>query len=179
MNVRLTLPFLAALVLAVPSWANEKTIRKEITAEYAKYDKAVLKGMGGLAAWCSAKLAPDFTMVEQGGKTTTRKEFMNLLNQMAKQKNGDWKGAKEQKTSVEKLTMDGSSPVALITTKGTFMTTDSRGQFGPKGKDHEMTLTRKYRETWTKIAGTWNVKKSEELGGSMLVDGKPLGGRKQ
>jgi hypothetical protein len=170
---------LPLLLFTSAASAADKTTRSELEAEYAAYDKALLKGIANLPAWCEANLAADFTMAPSDGKPMNRKEFMKFVKDVAKQPGMSSSEAKEQKTAIDKITMDGADAVVLATSRGKFVMTDEAGQFGPKGKAHKITLVRKYRETWTKTGRDWKVKKSEELGGSTMIDGKPMGGPKK
>src|SRR5947209_2155189 len=62
------------IVCSLSARADDPAARRAITEQYARYDKACLKGMAGLATWCEKTLTPDFT-VTAGGKTMSRHDF--------------------------------------------------------------------------------------------------------
>jgi hypothetical protein len=177
-NSFIRIAVLAVCLLSNAAAANDAAVRKELQAEYARYDTVVLKGMGSLAKWCEEKLASEFVMVTPGDKPMKRGPFIASIKQLAKKPDPSWKGIKEQKTTIDKLESAGTGYAASITVRGSFDTTDTTGEFGEKGKDHRLTLVRKYRETWSKCGAAWKIAKSEMTGGSMLVDGKPMGEKK-
>jgi hypothetical protein len=175
MKVRSALAVSSVLSLIwAMAFADANTIRKELQSEYAAYDTATLKGMASLKAWCEAKMTRDFVVKPADGKAMSGKEFLKVLNQMITSPDPNWGGVKDQRTTITKLEMRGADAVATITSKANMSTTDSKGEYGPKNGKHTITIIKDFREIWIKKDGRWKIKRSDELSGSMQVDGKPM-----
>lgn len=173
------LPLFAVLVAPVPVVADEASVRKSLEVEYSRYEAAVLKGMKGLHAWCAEKLAPDYEIHTPDGQKTTRKDFMAVLKSMVEKPDPALKGIQGQKVTIKGLELQGDEAVATVDTRATFRIKDTQGQYGPRGKERQLTEMQSFKETWVNTAGTWKCRKSVLLTSQTLVDGKPIAAPKK
>ncbi|MDQ2732926.1 MAG: hypothetical protein M3Y56_14805 [Armatimonadota bacterium] len=71
------------------------------------------------------------------------------------------------------LTVTGRRAVAVVVQRGDVVRTDSAGSYGARGKDHRLSGTMLYRDTWIKTPAGWRLTATEGITSTMMVDGKP------
>lgn len=170
MRVIVIAMLMLACSLAAP--ADEATTRKAIAAKYALYDRACVKGMVGLADWCEANLAPEFT-VTASGKSMNRRDFISMCRGMGKGMNPDWGGLKSQTVTIDKFKVAQDKAIAEITSRGT-MVVKIRGVNGHPPTEKKIGQVQRYREMWVFKGGDWKVQKSDQLSSAMIVDGQTV-----
>jgi len=159
-------------VCSYPACADQTATMKAISAQYALYDKACVKGMSSLADWCEENLTADFTMKASGG-TMDRKQFVSMCRAMAKNPDPTWGGIKSQKITIDKLKVTDSEAVAEVTSRGTAVMKAAKGNKGHKSGYRTVQQVQHFRETWVMTGGAWKIHKSELLG-----SGSPNGVKK-
>lgn len=159
-----------ALVAAslVSARADEASVRKEMKADFDKAVKAFrAKDIKGFMAM----IADDFHGKGMDGKPMTKASMEAEMKQhMAETKTLD-----TADLTIDKIKTDGKTATTDSTLVLKMHVVDSKGEMGPKGKEHVMDMVEKSHETWVKGKGGWLEKTSEPLpGGKMMMDGKPF-----
>jgi ketosteroid isomerase-like protein len=155
--------FLAVSLFVLPAQAQDKAVRAELEAVYAKMVKATQAK--DLIAMMRL-MAPNYEEISLTGKKTnqqeaeaSRKEILTIAQSMA------------ARFQIQELEAKGST--ARVKLQYTF-TLVTLPKADPQGKSHKIVANSPLRHTWTKTAKGWLLQKVEELkGGTLNVDGKP------
>lgn len=156
------LMMLAAMFMPVsPARADEKELRKEFEAIYAKVDEAIKnKDVKAL----TAMLADDFTSKEEDGKILDREQSIAAVTQSM----AAIKEVHSVATKIDSL-KESNGQVAVEYTQTVKATIN-----GPDGNTHEIVATQKGRDTWVRTDRDWMIKQGENLSNTVTVDGKPV-----
>jgi ketosteroid isomerase-like protein len=158
MGMLLSVLVLSALVSGVR--ADDAAVRKALDAQYAKFSQGMIKK--DMKAMFSL-LTPDATFKEVGGQIMTREQMSKMMEQMMGTMTISKIGNK-----VETLKVKGNTAIADVTSR-------SSGKMkGQDGKTHTVAYVSKSRDTWTKTAGGWKLKRIEAISETMTMDGKPV-----
>ncbi len=154
-----------AAALASP---DDAKIKKEMLAQF---DKATAQFKARDLKGFMSMYTDDFKGVGMDGKAQTKKSIeAEMKDAMANTKSLD-----KAELSIEKVTSKGNTATTDSTMHLEMHVVDAKGEMGPKGKEHAMSMWEKSRETWVKTKAGWKVKSGQALpGGKMLLDGKPF-----
>jgi hypothetical protein len=145
--------------------ADDAAVRRAFQGVYAQYSSAFRSGNSKAAVRLLQTTAtPDFTTRSRGGQVTTRQQ---MIRQLQKGPMGIPKGGKITMNLVN-LKVNGNTAVSTSARKVT------ASQKDPQGKSHTFTVNSVSRDSWVKVGNAWKMKKSEEVSGTMLLDGKPF-----
>lgn len=160
---------LAVAIAASAAWArpNDAAVKKELLAMFdkgvAQFKKKDIKGFMSV-------YTADYTGVGMDGKPMSLKQTEAEM----KQAMATTKSVETAKLDIDKLTVNGKTAVAESTMKLDIHGVDSKGEMGPKGKVHQMSMVMRSRDTYVQTKDGWKTKRSEPMNGStMMVDGKP------
>jgi hypothetical protein len=145
--------------------ADDAAARRAIQGVYTRYARVMKSGDSKAAIrLLQTSATPDFTTRTMGGRVTTRPQ---MIQQLQARRGGVPKG--------------GDVHMSLLTLKvngNTATTTSSRKvsatQKDPQGKAHTFAVNSVSRDSWVKSGNAWKIRKSEEVKGTMLMDGKPF-----
>ena len=161
MAVPLLVVLAALLMMVGPARADEKELRKEFEAIYARVDQAIKnKDTKSLIAM----LADDFTSKEEDGKILDREQSIASVTQSM----AAIKEVHSAATKIDSL-KEGNGQVVVDYTQTVKATID-----GADGSTHEIVATQKGRDTWARTDHDWILKQGENLGNTVTVDGKPV-----
>jgi hypothetical protein len=196
---RTLFPILALLAAILPltARAQDATVRRALEREYARYDRLLEQqdAKGQLANFRKI-LAPGFTFKDGAGRVTTREQMLRDLEQDAKAgPQPSPSPIAEQKTTINKITVQKDTATALVTEKQTRRITDDAGRFGPPAKPvasrrcfttgmsgcGETTRGRSGRARWSRRRSWWTGSRqdrarpaSRPTGRAMLSPSEPL-----
>lgn len=145
-----------------PVRADDAAARKAIEVQYAKMASAMKhKDMAMLKSTATA----DFTMKMPGQPTVN----MQQAEAMMKQQFAMMPSIEEVSVHIDKLTVKGSTAIALASEKMRATTK------GPDGKTHQFADSSTARDTWVKTPRGWRCKFDDNLTEHSTLDGKPVG----
>ncbi len=136
-------------------------MRKELESRYAEFVQAYLrKDVQALPNYMTS----DFQARQREGGTANRQETIATLQRAF----GSVNQVRKSNVTVEKVSLRGNDA-----------TTTARVQFDGtitdrNGKGHALVADNQYRDTWTRTADGWKIRRSEPLRLRVTLDGKPL-----
>ncbi len=142
--------------------AQQTPTQKEAQAVYARYAAALkkkdVKAVGDL-------LTPGIVNKDKNGKFVRRAAMLQTMQQalseITKVQTAGFK--------VDKAALQNNRMNADVTFHLTGIVAD------PQGKAHNLDVSAKSRDTWTKTGGKWLLSRTDDLTGDvMLLDGKPV-----
>lgn len=162
----LLLSLLAVSVLA-RSGSGSPSVRKTLDAAYYRLNEAMQQnepaGSKQLLKVLEDILAP--------GELRTQM----LSDVKANIAAGGDKGLKKTlslRLRIQHLKVNGPTAVVVVEQTGIAIRTDNEGLYGPVGKEHRIGGSAFFRDTWKNMGGQWKLTKTEDLKGTLLVDGK-------
>jgi len=156
-----TLASVLIIAVAAIATADDKAVRKELEAGYAKFTKAMMaKDVKGLMAIAG----PDFQYVSKNGKMNRAQIEAMLTQQFAMTDRFTSATVK-----INSLTVKGDTVVAAVSNYGAALL-----KGGEKGKAMKMETKGTSSDTWKKVKGKWLISKVETLTENTLIDGKPI-----
>jgi len=154
-------------VLGLASQAARADDSAEIKALYAKLTAAMtMKNVNAVMALA----APGFTMVEPDGKVLNAQQARALMNQEFKSM-----GAVKS-LSISPTAIKVSGRTAKVKTKfsGAMSMVDAKGEMGPIGKSHTLSMSGIGTNTLVKTSKGWLFKSTSSKTEKMMLDGKPF-----
>ena len=113
--------------------------------------------------------APGFVYVRSPTEVVTRKQWRDEW----KVNLAETKSVESASWEIKELAVKASRATTLVQIREAYIAVDTRGQVGPKGQSHHWVAHGRLRDTWIRTSQGWKLRKSEELGGKMIIDGKP------
>lgn len=164
MQRQLRLSFFTVFLLSATAAAQSKTaaIQKELAANYTKMAEA-LKAKDWRAALVF--IAPGYQQVSPNGDVSDRGVLAADLEQTME-------AMRTVTVSYRIISVTANKDEVSATIRYSFA-----GETEPdtQGTRHKISMTAPMRATWVKTAQGWQIKRNEELKGTVaLMDGKPI-----
>jgi hypothetical protein len=156
---------LGATFMAPSIQADERSVRKELEALYARFAQAVKQN----ERYTMKRLfldysTTDFRMRLENGKTLSREDAAEAMEDEA------MAAARfiGQEIRILKLTLKGSAAIAVYKDRTTAVVDD------PQGNTHKIVALSTTRDTWVKTPEGWKARLTEVLSSKTLLDGKEV-----
>jgi hypothetical protein len=149
--------------------ANDRAVRQEIQAIYARYIQAnKAKDPGSFLQFLDQKVTPDFVATDLRG-AHTRQQLMDEL------KGGQsWEPARSIRLHIDHLAVQGNEAIATVSGVAVRDSRNPKRTGDPSGKPHRFVTRTTRRDTWVKTPAGWKVKRDEELSVKLTRDGQPF-----
>lgn len=128
------------------------SIREELQKQYDRFAKAYVQND---VETLLSILAPDYTLKDSKGKTTTFAQYKDIL----KKRKADNKKTSAYKTILTDVKVKGET--ALATTMEKNDTTEDDPNTGELRK---VVHIHQYKDTWIRLKGGWRLKRTESAG---------------
>jgi hypothetical protein len=156
---------LAAAFLAPPVRADERSVRKEIEALYARYARLVKQDERyPLKRFFLEHTTDDFRMKSENGKIMSREDAAANIDEgpmaMARFTGQDYR--------IVKLAVKGNQAVVDYRDRTTAVIEDR------EGNPHKLVSTSTARDTWVKTPEGWKTRLTEVFSSKTLLDGKEV-----
>lgn len=145
--------------------ADDRTVRRDLDAIYAKYVQAAKrKEKTALKQFIQQYTVADFQQKIPGGRTLNRAQVTAMMTE------GPAADVRivDEHLKIRKLSVKGNEAVATYTDQSTAVVAD------PQGKSHRIVSTSTSRDTWVKTPRGWKMRLSEVLQAKTMMDGKPV-----
>jgi hypothetical protein len=145
--------------------ADDRAVRRELEAIYAKYVRAAKqKEKAPVKQFIQRYTVADFQQKMPGGRTLNRAEVTAMLTE------GPGAAAQivDEQLNIRRLTVKGNEAIVTYADRSTAVAAD------PQGNSHKIVATSTSRDTWVKTPAGWKMRLSEVLEAKTLMDGKPV-----
>src|SRR5262249_9718136 len=145
---------------------DDAATKKEIQAAYQRMAAGIRNKDLKSTMDC---LSPDFVNVGENGRKDTRAQFEVEMRQMI----ASIKRVDRLSFNVEKIIVKGSEAKVDCRSRMLMQIMDKDGNFGQKGRSHQLEADTLDKETWVKDKKGWLLKSSvTQPGGKFLIDGQ-------
>jgi hypothetical protein len=145
--------------------ADDRTVRRDLDAIYAKYVQAAKqKEKTALKQFIQQYTVADFQQKVPGGRTLNRAQVTAMMTE------GPAAGTRivDEQLKIHQLAVKGNVAVMTYNDQTTAIVADQQG------KSHKIVSTSTSRDTWVKKPAGWKMRLSEVLQAKTMMDGKPV-----
>jgi hypothetical protein len=163
----------AGAALLPPLRADEKAVRRELEAQYARWARAhTARDISALQRFIEEETTPDFVF-KGPRRTHTRREELETYRPVREGKQ-PWAPAREYRTTLDRLSVHGGEALAVVTDRAVSIVRDPKITGDPVRKRHVLIMERTNRDVWVRTAAGWKLQKRAVLSGKQSLDRKPL-----
>jgi hypothetical protein len=163
-----TLGVLASMGLLAPARAAERAVRNELAARYEQLVEA-MKAADSTAVQQFLEQGTTSNFVAKSQRQTqTRRQMLTRLKQEP------WEPSRLVRFTIGELVVEGDDAFVLVSGRVAGTHSNPKMTGDATGKPHEFMTTGTYRDTWTRSADGWKLKRRETLRAETTIDGRPF-----